>query len=93
MSFSCVHHCPPKTVSKRFKNVDILPCWKHGKKIDTLERQQFEDYSQADLHEVMFINLPRDRKSTYLSLQLYNTSKTQWKGEMQYTAELCKVHM
>ena len=93
MSFSCVHHCPPKTVSKRFKNVDILPCWKHGKKIDTLEGQHFEDYSQADLLEVMVINLPRDQKSTYLSLQLYNTSKTQWKGEMQYIAELCKVHM
>ena len=48
------------------------------RKIDTLqERQHFEDYSPADLLEVMVINLPRDRKSIYLSLQLYNTSKTQ----------------
>ena len=70
--------CSPKTVSERLKNVDILPCRKHDKKIDTLqERQHFEDYSPADLLEVMVINLPRDRKSIYLSLQLYNTSKTQ----------------
>ena len=86
--------CSPKTVSERLKNVDILPCRKHDKKIDTLqERQHFEDYSPADLLEVTVINLPRDRKSIYLSLQLYNTSKTQWKGEMQYIAELCNVHM
>ena len=46
--------------------------------IDTLqERQHFEDYSPADLLEVTVINLPRDRKSIYLSFQLYNTSKTQ----------------
>ena len=70
--------CSPQTVSERLKNVDILPCRKHDKKIDTLqERQHFEDYSPADLLEVMVINLPRDRKSIYLSLQLYNTSKTQ----------------
>ena len=62
--------------------------------IDTLqERQHFEDYSPADLLEVTVINLPRDRKSIYLSFQLYNTSKTQWRGEMQYIAELCNVHM
>ena len=60
---------------------------------DTLEGQHFEDYSQADVLEVMVINLPRDQKSTYLNLQLYNTSKTKWKGEMQYIAELCNVHM
>ena len=85
--------CPPKTVSERLKNVDILRCRKRGKKIDTLERQHFGDYSQADVLEVMVINLPRDQKSTYLSLQLYNASKTKWKGEMQYIAELCNVHM